>query len=194
MPSMPSPTTSISAWRRRRAAGLPAALALLLPTLLVTGCMDDEGEFPPACPQAEILPDAGDLVRYRDTGHDLTDLVLRARITGLSGRCTNTKQATVLRTQVSVGMDVTRGPAAHGREAALAYFVAVTEGERVLDKRVFPLHVEFPPNTDRVRLTGAEVDLSLPTPRGRSGAAYRVVVGYQLTPQELAENRAHPPH
>ena len=97
-------------------------------------------------------------------------------------------RAAVLAT-VSVGIELTRGPAAPGRTAELAYFVAVSQGERILDKRVFPLAAEFPPNTERVRLTGDDVELRLPTP---GGASPRKANWRTCTPGRSASKSADP--
>ena len=100
-----------------------------------------------------ILRDAGDLHRFRGTGRDLTDSVLEGRITGMDGSCTRDGPTTTVAT-VSVGIELTRGPAAPGRTTDMAYFVAVSEGDQILDKQVYTLHAEFPANTDRLRLAG----------------------------------------
>jgi hypothetical protein len=86
-------------------------------------------------------------------------------------------------------MELTRGPAASGRSTTVAYFVAVSRGERVLDKKVYTLQAVFPENTDRLKLSGDSVDLVLPVKSGQGAGSYQVTVGFQLTPQELAWNR-----
>ena len=156
--------------------------------LVPLGCGGGGEGFAPACPDAAILRDAADLTRFRGPGQDLTDMALDGRITGLQGKCTRDGRTAVL-TTVTPTLELTRGPAAQGRTAELAYFVAVGQGDRVLDKQVFPLRAEFPPNTDRVRLSGDDVELRLPVKPGETAAAYRVLVGFQLTPEELALNR-----
>ena len=65
----------------------------------------------------------------------------------------------------------------------------VPEGERILDKQVFTLRAEFPPNTDRLRLSGDDVELRLPVSPTKTAEAYRIQVGFQLTPLELEVNR-----
>ncbi len=140
-------------------------------------------------PPAAILRDANDLLRYRGAGRDLTDSVLAGRITNIGGSCTR-DGPTVVAATVTVGLELTRGPAARGRTADVAYFVAVSRGDRVLDKQVYHIRPEFPENTDRIRLSGDSVDLRLPVREGQGAGDYQVTVGFQLTPQELAANRA----
>jgi hypothetical protein len=76
-----------------------------------------------------------------------------------------------------------------GRETDVPVFVAVTEGETILDKRVFLMHVAFPSNVDRITLGTGDVDLVLPVSPTKSGAAYTVLAGFQLTPDQLMQNR-----
>lgn len=169
---------------------MPASRSLLLaPLLALAACGETTDSFAPPCPGAAIVRDAADLSRFRGNGRDLTDAVLEGRITGLGGSCKADGADTVL-TTVSVGMELVRGPAAPGRTATLAYFVAVAEGDRILDKQVFNLRAEFPPNTDRLRLTGDDVELRLPVSRTKAASAYRIQVGFQLTPAELEVNRS----
>ena len=156
--------------------------------LLLAGCGAAGDSFPPACPGAAIVRDAADLTRYRGAGRDLTDAVLDARITGLGGSC-RADGAGFVSTTVSVGVELTRGPAAPGRLAELSYFVAVLDGERILDKQVFGLRAEFPPNNNRLRLTGDDVELRLPVTGTKGADAYRIQVGFQLTAPELDVNR-----
>jgi hypothetical protein len=166
---------------------LALAASLTLPTL--AGCGEDSGaQFAPPCPRPAILRDANDLLRYRGSGRDLTDSVLEGRITGISGSCKRSGPNAVAAT-VTVGMELTRGPAATSRVADVAFFIAVSEGERVLDKQVYQVRAEFPENTDRVRLTGDSVDLLLPVTDKKGADAYQVTVGFQLTPAELEANR-----
>ncbi len=164
-----------------------------LPLLLaLSGCGGDNASnaaLLPPCPRPVLLDDAADLTQFRPTGRDITDMVLNARITGLNGACKPGGRSQ-LATSVTVNFQANRGPAARGRTAGFTYFLAVMKGDQVLDKKIYPVQVEFPPNTESVDVSGKEVDLALPTPPGTSGAAYRLVVGFQLTPDELAYNRS----
>ena len=172
-----------------RLSPLPRAIWLFAPLLALAGCGGGtEDAFAPACPGAAIVRDAADLSRYRGAARDLTDNVLAGRITGINGSCKRDGADTVV-TTVQVGIELTRGPAAPGRQAELAYFVAVLDGDRILDKQIFPLRAEFPANGDRLRLTGDEVELRLKVRPDKTAAAYRIEVGFQHTPAELELNR-----
>jgi hypothetical protein len=181
---MPFPTPSRRCLRLLPLAVTAAAAAAL------GGCGGESGDqFPPPCPVVSILGDAADLARYRGPSQDLTDMVLSGRITGLSGSCKRANKGRTVLTTVSVALDLTRGPAAPGRVADAAYFVALTRGEDIIAKQVFPLRAAFPPNTDRVRLSGDEVEVPVPNGGPQGAAAYSIRVGFELTPQELAINR-----
>ena len=74
-----------------------------------------------------------------------------------------------------------------GLIATIGYLV--TEGDSIRDKKVFPVHVVFPPNVDRLAMNSGDIDLGLPISSEKSGNAYAVIAGFQLTPDELATNR-----
>lgn len=179
--------------RVRRVAGAAAVLA----AGLLSGCgYADSSRFAPVCPKVAILADAADVTVYRPSpknGHDLTDMVLDGRVTGLSGKCSRAAED-VLSTHVVLSMQFSRGPAATTREMDVSYFIGVFQGdEDILDKKVIPIHLVFPPNVDRLVLDTQDVELSLPISHVKTGDAYTVRVGFQLTPEQLALNRKRGP-
>lgn len=189
----PRPSCAPPAAARRALPRSGACGAGLLALASLAGCADQGEKFAPPCPVPSIPRDFNEVQRYRGAGRDLTDLVLQGRITAVNGACTRDGPETVVVT-ISTSMELTRGPAARERTAQVEYFVAVSLGtETILDKQVYPVKVEFPPNTDRLRLTGDEVELRLPVSAKRPSTAYRVSVGFQLTPAELERNRARAP-
>ena len=147
--------------------------------------------FAPPCPVPSIPRDFNDLHRFRGSGRDITDTALTGRITGVNGSCKRDGAGAVV-ADISVGIELIRGPALSGRTADVAYFVAVSEGDRILDKQVFKLHAEFPENTERLRLTGDDVQLRVPVTPKKPASAYRISVGFDVTPAELEFNRQRP--
>jgi hypothetical protein len=182
IPSLPSALTG----------GALLALPLAL-TLGLSACGGpDLPKFPPACPQTGIISDAADVTTFRGNGTDLTDMVVDGQIKGISGKC-QLNDLTHLHTTISVNLDLTRGPASSSRTVPVSYFVSVSRGDTVLDKQIYTIPVAFPSNTDHVQLTGDQIDMVLPVDQKLSGAAYRVLIGFQLTPAELEFNRRRGP-
>jgi hypothetical protein len=173
---------------------LSFALRLAVPALLLPlfGCGPAPNQFAPLCPTPRLISSLADVTRYAGPGptHDITDLVLQARVVAVHGSCQAGDDPTRLPAKVQVSITIQRGPAMKGREADVPVFLAVTEGETVRDKKVFPLHLTFPPNVDRLTVTSPEIDLDLPVSSKKSGAVYSIISGFQLTPAELAINRA----
>ncbi len=166
----------------------PPSLSVAL-LLALSGCAASGPQFPPACPSLALLRDAADLTRYAGSGRDLRDLSLQAKITAVPATCTWAANRTQVRATLQVTFDMTRGPAATSRRAAVPYFVAVTEGDRVLDEQDYTLAAAFPPNDDHALFSGDKVDMLLPITPTKSAAAYQIYVGFRLSPQDLSTNR-----
>ncbi|WP_428394602.1 hypothetical protein [Lichenicoccus sp.] len=176
----------------RAAAYLGTASIALLATLSACG-PDDPNAFAPDCVPVGILGPAADLSSFAGPSRDLDTLVTRASIAGVNGACSNAEQGRALATQVNVTIGVMRGPAATVRHITIPYFVAVLHGNDIVAKHLLSIEADFPPNVDRLALRSAPLDLTLPISRRMSSASYRLEVGLQLTPEQLAYNRAHPP-
>jgi hypothetical protein len=181
-------TPPILAWAVRA-----ALVTALLP--LLADCGPARNEFAPPCPRPAILGDAADIYLYRSgnapgMAHDLTDLVLHGRVVGVNGSCREGDSKKQLVTSFRVGFELTRGPAMQGRTVDVPVFMAVTDNEQILDKQVHLMRVEFPANVDRVVNGTGEAELVLPVNVAKSGAAYGIIVGFQLTPAQIAANRA----
>lgn len=165
-----------------------AVLAPLVAAALLSGCGSGELQYAPACPQLSLLADGAELTRFAGPGRDVTDRVLEARISGVEASCRGARNGAVL-ARIKVGADVARGPAARGRAAQVPYFVAVMDGDTVLDRREFVLNAAFPANVDALRVAGDELELRFAEAGDRGAARYRIIVSLQLTEEELAYNR-----
>lgn len=170
-------------------------LAALLGTALsLTGCgaFDVSEKFPPVCPSLALLADAADITRYRDGGRDITDLVLDGRITKVPAQCKADGKTSVV-TTLHAESSLTRGTAAAGRNASVAFVVTVLDGDTIVDQADYPLLATFPPNVSTMTVAGDDVTLRFPVTRQKNAGAYKIYVGFRLTPEELAFNRARGP-
>ncbi len=173
--------------------GLRTGILLAATAAALSACAKPDA-FAPACPQLSLLSDGADLTRFTGNGRDLTDLVLDAHLVAVPASChwaDDTHKRVEAKLQIT--MTVNRGPAMPGRAIDVPYFVAVSENDVIFDKQVYSGRVDFPANTDRLTLTTSEISLLLPVSHEKSAAAYRITVSFQLTPEELARNRARGP-
>lgn len=185
--------------RQPRPAPSRAALWLALPLAAggLAGCEnDDPNAFAPACAQVGILGDAADYSDYgaSDSLPDLAKLVAHGSIAGVSGHCSAAAKGTQLHTEIRLDLAITRGPAAPGHTLDVPYFVAVTRDGQVLSKQTLVAQAQFPDNGDRVLVRTDPLALDLPVTRARPGDSYRIEVGFQLSADQLAYNRAHISH
>lgn len=174
---------------------LARAALTAVPLALLTGCGPARNQFAPVCPNQAILGDAANLTVYRPSAtqgpaRDLTDLVVTGRIVSIHGTCQPGSNSRQLNVAVAVNVELTRGPAMQGSGVAVPLFVAVTEGDAILDKHGYLMHATFPSNVDRVTLTPGELDLTLPVGSGKSGAAYTLLAGFQLSPDQLRQSHS----
>ena len=179
-------------------ARLPGSRGMVRTTLaasllaLLAGCGPARNQFAPVCPNQAILGDAANMSLYRASAtqgpaRDLTDLVVSGRIVSIHGTCKPGANNRQLAVAVAVNVELTRGPAMQGNGVTVPVFVAVIESDTVLDKHGYLMHATFPSNVDRVTMTPGELDLTLPISAGKSGAAYTLLTGFQLTPDQLRQ-------
>jgi hypothetical protein len=74
-----------------------------------------------------------------------------------------------------------------GRTATVPVFVAVTEGDQILDKQVYTLVAAFPPNVDRLTVTTPPIFMVLPVTPDKTAAAYTILSGFQVNPQDVRQ-------
>jgi hypothetical protein len=182
---MPTVWIKLFGTRAPRMSTLLRTSAMLLPVLAV-GCTAPD-KFAPPCPTLVLLKEGADLKRFNGAGRDVTDLAIDGRITKVDASCSRGDRRTV-RANVSVGMEIARGPNGP-RNVEVPYFVAVAEGDRILDRQEFAVRGTFPPNVDRTGVMGQDVVLNLPITETKNATAYRIFVSFALTPDELATNR-----
>ena len=165
----------------------------LLVALAVVSCGPARNTFPPTCPVPGLVKPLAELTRYRGASRDTRDLVVRARIIDVTGKCSPGDDSSTVATTAQIVVEATRGPAMGSDAVGLPVFIAVTEAGVVLDKTEFDLPVTFAPNIDNARAASKEVRMEIPVTARKSGAAYGIVGGFQLTPAEVAAWRRNNP-
>ncbi len=156
--------------------------------LALGGCSWISGQYSDVkCPAAGVVTGIDTVARFDGRGTGYVNLADRATVGGVTSDCT--VDSTGVSVTVSLSTVAELGPTAPGRSIDFPYFVAVIDGhDKTIAKRVFPNTVTFKPNENRAG-TQDTVTERIPLADPKQADRYHVVVGFQLTEQELAFNR-----
>lgn len=164
----------------------------LLPLVLlasVAACSSDEGP-PPGCPVTNFVDDLDRMTVFADGAvGDLTDVRFDAQFASLSAICNFEDDALVM--DIAFQVIATRGPANKDNQAAVTYFLAIADQTgAVIAKQTFDNVLPFRGNLRRVAIKD-EFEPTIPYPSDQKILnKYRVLIGFQLTTEQLAYNRS----
>jgi hypothetical protein len=169
-------------------------LAFVAAPLLLAACdtlnsidFSPEPEIPPPCPRAVVGEGAGRLTRFDGGGRDPANVLFEAEIFDLAGSCVYDDEEIEIDMQVQIV--ASRGPAATDDEARFNYFIAVARADKtILARQAFDAAIELSGNQTRNEMID-EIEQTIPLPEGGSGANLVIVVGFEMTPEELEFNR-----
>jgi len=180
-----SRTSKIS---RYLALALAAGLLAACSSLSVIGLGEDEGEKVQLCPAASILGNAERVAQFKQgSGRDLIDVMFQAEIGKLNMSCRYLKGRVV--TDISFELIAERGPAARSHTGEFDYFVAISDAKgRVLAKENFHSKIAFPENRRSAGIL-EEIEQSIPLRKDEDGGGYEILVGFQLTEEQMKFNR-----
>lgn len=166
--------------------------------LLLTGCQGVRDTFgtpepnPGPCPNALALYDAHRLVEIRGEELVFENVGFTGEILNVASLCRYTdRNASPIDMEMGVRLAFGRGPAAVGDTHTYELFVAVTRTDRVvIHREVFPITVRFEPGQDRVELIEDFDRILIPRAEAdTSGVNFEVIVGFELTEEQLQFNR-----
>jgi hypothetical protein len=186
-------------------AGIFASLAA---AVLLTGCMGKPKDNSVPCPQTGILQDAGEITVFKPEtdGEAIENVVASARLANYSGGCAYRDG----KVEFVLNLDFEAVQGAEGQKLKrfdFPYFIAIlSPAEEVLQRQSFSTTVPFdnkreaaapvdPSRTQAVYLgdaglTREEHRLRLAVDSRDAVRQHKVVVGFELTPDQLAFNRA----
>ena len=168
-----------------------AALALAgCNTLGLTDETKDGGTTAYPCPTVGVLQGTEHVTLVTGAGTDLTDVVAKAEIGKVVSTCEyNIDDATIT---VDLAFDglAELGPAATSRDLSLKTFVAVTRRFNSFDnKQVYEVPVTFEAGRRQMRFVKTVEGTILPYGGSADGRIYQILIGFQLTGDQLEYNR-----
>lgn len=152
----------------------------------LAGCASEVKQHP--CPPAGSVAGVERMTTFRPGGgEDLTDVLFDAEVAGVDSVCEYDEKG------VDVAMNVRliaeRGPADTTRTAPFQYFVAVENGPgNITAKQIYDVALPFEGNRRRV-LTIEQLDVTIPRPADDNFADIRILVGLQITAEQLDYNK-----
>lgn len=167
---------------------------LILVTLALFGCSSDDKQMK-VCPRVAVLSEAGKITRFQPgAGRDILDIDFQGDVGDILVSCEypdvkhGNRRVTV---QVAPVFVFSRGAA--NREPAIdfTYFVSVVRDGQILSKQQFDAQTQFIANRARVivRDDSPPITVDIPLPYKAAEYEYEVLVGFQLTADELAYNQ-----
>lgn len=184
---------ALSVLSRLCRARAPIVALAVLPVIGACSAFEDEGPQQSSCPSIGTLEDARTLTRFAPgAAMEPSAARLQVRIAdAVPTSCIIGGADGIVEMQVR--FDLAQADAASGERTGFGYFVAVSDPDsRIIAREGFELGVTFPDDRTRASATD-DVVTTIPLPPGARLEDYRLLVGLQLTPEELEYNRRTQP-
>ncbi len=164
---------------KRHALLLAAAAALAL-----TGCNQNVIQ---QCPSAAVLSDTAVLTVMRPGAPaDLSGEAYTATMGSVTNSCSFSRTAGAATSSNDFTIRVTRAPSPDGLRVTLPYFIALTQGERILNKKNLTITLEFAPGASSITQEITPEDTVVPLEIGHPPTDYQLLFGFQLTDAQRA--------
>lgn len=175
-----------------------SAVSLIAATLVLSGCAGVRDSFrepapnPGPCPNALALYDAHRIVEINGDTPLFENVGFTGEVINVVSACRYTdRDSSPIEMEMAMRLAFGRGPAAAGDTHTYDLFVAVTRTDRVvIHRETFPITVQFEPGEDRVEIIEEFSDIRIPRVSATtSGSNFEVIVGFELTEEQLEFNR-----
>lgn len=120
---------------------------------------------------------------------DPSNVLYTAEITNVGGGCDMDKKTHVTNAGLTIGFRATRAASGGELQVTVPYFVAVTEGTRILARQVYSVALSFEPGQTVATATETVGSVHLDPAKEKQPYDYQILVALQLTRAELDYNR-----
>jgi hypothetical protein len=148
--------------------------------VLLAGCSTARVNL--QCPNAAVLTETATLTGFRPGAPaDPSGEAYTARMTGVTTNCTFSKASGRTISSLVITVQATRAPSPDGATYTLPYYVAATQGDRLLSKKNFTLRISFPPGSATASVQDTIDETVIQLEKGHAPTDYQLLVGFQLT-------------
>jgi hypothetical protein len=142
------------------------------------------------CPAAVILADAGQMTVFRPgASQDLAGEAYRVAMVGTSSDCTINKKTGETGSSLRLSFRATRAPSADAAHYTVPYFVAVTQGDQLIEKRILQVSFDFARGASLATFSESPDDFDIHVENGHQPYEYELMAGFQMTPAQVDYNK-----
>ncbi|TNE61847.1 MAG: hypothetical protein EP335_14225 [Alphaproteobacteria bacterium] len=158
---------------------------LALVSLAVAACSRNPLEVVVSnCPAVAVVGDAGTLTRFRGDGRTTDDVAFTASIMNVQSSCVEDVNVV---SSVSFDIGGQAGRALASREVTLPYFVVVLkDNSRIVSKKQYDVTLRF--DSNGFARASQSLEQVIPTIEQARRYNYEVLIGFQLSPEDVAYN------
>jgi hypothetical protein len=143
------------------------------------------------CPAASAIVDtAVQSVFAPGAPTDPSNLLYTLEISGVKSTCDSDKQAEKAESTVTISFRATRAPTGAAVHYEAPFFVAISQSDRILTKREFKVGFGFEPGQSETKFEQTIGSANLHAGDDHKTFDYAILVGLQLTKEQLQYNRA----
>jgi hypothetical protein len=164
-------------------------LAVCVAALAVSSCTDEKKiDY---CPGMTSVLDAYMAATFKPGMPAMpTNALYTVEIVNVKGNCTFDKQGKTSESDLTVTFGATRAAPGDAAQYTVPYFVAVTEGETVVTKTLRKVTFSFAAGEKTATFAEDINDVALVTDGEKKPYDYQILVGLQLTKEQLDYNRS----
>lgn len=163
--------------------------ALIAVVLLLAGCGTERYKN---CPSTSVIVDTSIATVFKkpDAPLDASNILYTVEVSGVGSTCDVDKQALSSASAVNITFRATRAPNGGAVHYKIPYFVAISQADRLLAKKVYTADFAFEPGQTTAEFVGAADNVDVSAGRDKKTFDYVILVGLQLTKEQLDYNRA----
>jgi len=171
-----------------------ALCAAILAGLLLAGCGSSGGKGggKVTCPAAFVAPGLDSYTQLRPgaTSGGLDDIAFGVKVVSVKAACKSELGGIHITT--SIIFHAVRNDDSL-QQGDFTYFVAIADAQQnILAKQTFGLRADFARKQKQMRIAD-EISEHLPLKKGAGGVGYAVIIGMQLSPQQIENRQQHTP-
>tara|TARA_B100000686_G_C16725735_1_gene937688 strand:- start:595 stop:1131 length:537 start_codon:yes stop_codon:yes gene_type:complete len=167
-------------------------IVIIAASFLLEGCGIMKNKKPYPCPQVLLLNDAKKLVKFNTLrGNDITDILFESEFQHFVGKCQYFQKNGNWNIDVGLKVQiiVERGAANKEGNINFTYFAAIPAFQpSPAGKKLFQVKGKFIDSKVRL-LYQDDLSMRIPVESPNLGSKFEIILGFQLSPEELNFNR-----